>query len=195
MDSPRLCLGVSVPAGLTGCGVSAQRCQWRVRDECCCCGSRRGSASVQECLRAGRGRTRSLWMATRTSRINALRGFCSESGIAISQGSRLGLEQIGRSPRPASRRSASLGVVSPGTHPPQPRHLCARQQGGALLLCGAARSRGLRRRALEPKAAARDLCLARVNRSNDTDELAPSLARRLIAHHGTPGRPLTVRRR
>jgi transposase len=41
-------------------------------------------------------RTRSLWMATRTARINALRGFCREFGIAISQGSRLGLEQIGR---------------------------------------------------------------------------------------------------
>ena len=28
-------------------------------------------------------RTRSLWMATRTSRINALRGFCREFGIVI----------------------------------------------------------------------------------------------------------------
>jgi transposase len=41
-------------------------------------------------------RTRSLWMGTRTSRINALRGFCREFGIAIAQGSRVGLEQIGR---------------------------------------------------------------------------------------------------
>jgi transposase len=41
-------------------------------------------------------RTRSLWRATRTSRINALRGFCREFGIAISQGCRIGLEQIGR---------------------------------------------------------------------------------------------------
>ncbi len=41
-------------------------------------------------------RTRSLWMATRTSRINALRGFCREFGIAIAQGARLGVEQIGR---------------------------------------------------------------------------------------------------
>ena len=41
-------------------------------------------------------RTRSLWMATRTSRINALRGFCREFGIAIAQGSRVGVEQIGR---------------------------------------------------------------------------------------------------
>ncbi len=31
-------------------------------------------------------RTRSLWMGTRTSRINALRGFCREFGIAIAQG-------------------------------------------------------------------------------------------------------------
>ena len=35
-------------------------------------------------------------MATRTSRINALRGFCREFGIAIAQGSRLGVEQISR---------------------------------------------------------------------------------------------------
>ena len=41
-------------------------------------------------------RTRSLWMGTRTSRINALRGFCREFGIAIAQGARLGVEQIGR---------------------------------------------------------------------------------------------------
>ena len=41
-------------------------------------------------------RTRSLWMATRTSRINALRGFCREFGIVISPGSRVGVEQIGR---------------------------------------------------------------------------------------------------
>ncbi len=41
-------------------------------------------------------RTRSLWMATRTARINALRGFCREFGIAIAQGARLGLEQIAR---------------------------------------------------------------------------------------------------
>lgn len=41
-------------------------------------------------------RTRSLWMSTRTSRINALRGFCREFGIAINQGSRIGIEQIGR---------------------------------------------------------------------------------------------------
>ena len=41
-------------------------------------------------------RTRSLWMATRTSRINALRGFCREFGIPIALGSRVGLEQIAR---------------------------------------------------------------------------------------------------
>ena len=41
-------------------------------------------------------RTRSLGMATRTSRINALRGFCREFGIIIAQGSRLGVEQISR---------------------------------------------------------------------------------------------------
>ncbi len=41
-------------------------------------------------------RTRSLWMGTRTSRINALRGFCREFGLSIATGSRLGLEQISR---------------------------------------------------------------------------------------------------
>jgi transposase len=41
-------------------------------------------------------RARSLWMRTRTARINALRGFCGEFGIHISKGARLGLEQITR---------------------------------------------------------------------------------------------------
>src|SRR5512134_208886 len=41
-------------------------------------------------------RMRSLWMATRTARINALRGFCREFGISIAQGARIGLEQIAR---------------------------------------------------------------------------------------------------
>lgn len=41
-------------------------------------------------------RVRSAWMATRTSRINALRGFCREFGITIAAGSRSGVEQIGR---------------------------------------------------------------------------------------------------
>ena len=41
-------------------------------------------------------RTRSLWMGTRISRINALPGFCREFGLDIRQGSRVGLEQIGR---------------------------------------------------------------------------------------------------
>jgi hypothetical protein len=35
-------------------------------------------------------------MGTRTSRIDALRGFCREFGIAIAQGSRVGVEQISR---------------------------------------------------------------------------------------------------
>ncbi|MGH9794562.1 MAG: IS110 family transposase [Candidatus Acidiferrales bacterium] len=52
--------------------------------------------SLEQQALQGLHRTRSLWMATRTSRINALRGFCREFGIAIAQGSRLGVEQIGR---------------------------------------------------------------------------------------------------
>jgi transposase len=50
--------------------------------------------SVDEQALQALHRTRSLWMATRTARINALRGFCREFGIAIAQGARVGLEQI-----------------------------------------------------------------------------------------------------
>ena len=52
--------------------------------------------SIEQQALQGVHRTRSLWMATRTSRIDALRGFCREFGIVIAQGSRLGVEQIGR---------------------------------------------------------------------------------------------------
>jgi len=52
--------------------------------------------SVEQQALQGLHRTRSLWMATRTSRINALRGFCREFGILIAEGARLGVEQIGR---------------------------------------------------------------------------------------------------
>lgn len=52
--------------------------------------------SVDEQALQALHRTRSLWMATRTARINALRGFCREFGIAIAQGARVGLEQIAR---------------------------------------------------------------------------------------------------
>jgi transposase len=41
-------------------------------------------------------RVRSSWMATRTSRINGLRGFCREFGICVSTGARVGIEQISR---------------------------------------------------------------------------------------------------
>ena len=37
-----------------------------------------------------------LLVATRTSRINALRGFCREFGLVIPQGSRTGVEAIAR---------------------------------------------------------------------------------------------------
>lgn len=52
--------------------------------------------SVEEQAVQALHRTRSLWMATRTARINALRGFCREFGITVAQGARLGLEQIAR---------------------------------------------------------------------------------------------------
>jgi len=41
-------------------------------------------------------RTRSLWKADRTRRINTLRGFCREFGFVIAQGARHGIEQIAR---------------------------------------------------------------------------------------------------
>ena len=41
-------------------------------------------------------RTRSLWMATRTSRINSLRGFCRELGLHVPVGARTGLEAMTR---------------------------------------------------------------------------------------------------
>jgi transposase len=39
-------------------------------------------------------RLRSQWMATRTQRINGLRGFCREFGLAIPRGARVGLQSI-----------------------------------------------------------------------------------------------------
>ena len=52
--------------------------------------------SVEQQALQGLHRIRSLWMGTRTSRINALRGFCREFGLTIPQGARTGLEVLGR---------------------------------------------------------------------------------------------------
>lgn len=52
--------------------------------------------SVEQQALQGLHRTRSLWMGTRTSRINALRGFCREFGLNIPQGARTGVEAISR---------------------------------------------------------------------------------------------------
>lgn len=41
-------------------------------------------------------RTRSAWMATRTARINTLRGFCREFGLIVPEGAVRGLAQIAR---------------------------------------------------------------------------------------------------
>jgi transposase len=49
----------------------------------------------QQALQSLHG-VRSAWMATRTSRINGLRGFCREFGICVSAGARVGMEQIAR---------------------------------------------------------------------------------------------------
>ena len=52
--------------------------------------------SIEQQALQGLHRIRSLWMGTRTSRINALRGFCREFGIAIPVGARTGIEAISR---------------------------------------------------------------------------------------------------
>lgn len=52
--------------------------------------------SVEQQALQGLHRARSLWMGTRTARINALRGLCREFGIAIAQGAGTGLKQIAR---------------------------------------------------------------------------------------------------
>ena len=52
--------------------------------------------SLEQQALQGLHRIRSLWMGTRTSRINALRGFCREFGLAIPQGARTGLEALSR---------------------------------------------------------------------------------------------------
>lgn len=62
-------------------------------------------------------RTRSLWMQTRTSRINALRGFLREFGVAVPAGARTGIEAISRvladpdSAVPALLRDTALALV------------------------------------------------------------------------------------
>jgi transposase len=52
--------------------------------------------SVEQQALQGLHRIRSLWMGTRTARINALRGFCREFGFSVAAGSRNGIEQISR---------------------------------------------------------------------------------------------------
>jgi len=44
-----------------------------------------GVKSVEQQALQGLHRTRSLWKASRTQRINTLRGFCREFGIAIAR--------------------------------------------------------------------------------------------------------------
>ena len=158
-------------------------------------------------------RARSLWMTTRTSRINALRGFCREFGIDIAQGARLGLEQIARaladpnSLVPALLRPAMRSIIE------EVRVLevrvsdlekqlgeLARQSAacttllsvpGVGLLTATAMvaatsgevSHSLWRRAPQPQTAAGNLRDAGLIESN-----SPTLAQRLIAHHGSQDR-------
>ncbi len=52
--------------------------------------------SFEQQVLQGLHRIRSLWMATRTTRINALPGLCREFGISVATGRRNGLVQISR---------------------------------------------------------------------------------------------------
>ena len=52
--------------------------------------------SVEQQALQGLHRIRSLWMSNRTARINALRGFCREFGLAVPQGARTDVEAISR---------------------------------------------------------------------------------------------------
>jgi transposase len=52
--------------------------------------------TVEQQALQGLHRIRSLWMSTRTSRINALRGFCREFGLAVPTGARTGVEVMSR---------------------------------------------------------------------------------------------------
>ncbi len=62
-------------------------------------------------------RLRSQWMATRTQRINGLRGFCREFGLAVPVGARVGLRTIaalvadGASAIPAMLRSEMFATL------------------------------------------------------------------------------------
>ena len=52
--------------------------------------------SVEQQALQGLHRIRSRWMATRTSRINTLRGFCREFGLVVPTGARTGIEAMSR---------------------------------------------------------------------------------------------------
>jgi transposase len=73
--------------------------------------------SVEQQALQGLHRIRSLWMGNRTSRINALRGFCREFGLAVPQGARTGVEAMARaladpnSPLPALIRGSMKLLV------------------------------------------------------------------------------------
>lgn len=73
--------------------------------------------SVEQQALQGLHRIRSLWMSTRTSRINARRGFCRAFGLSIPQGARTGVEAISRvladprSPVPALIRETMRRLI------------------------------------------------------------------------------------
>jgi transposase len=72
----------------------------------------RVKAVAQQALQ-GQHRTRSLWMATRTSRGNASRGLCREFSVEIAHGSRPRVEQIARVPADSHSVAPDLIPASP----------------------------------------------------------------------------------
>lgn len=73
--------------------------------------------SVEQQALQGLHRVRSAWMATRTSRINTLRGLCREFGLSVPPGARTGVEALSRlladprSPVPETLRASMMLLV------------------------------------------------------------------------------------
>lgn len=73
--------------------------------------------SVEQQALQGLHRVRSAWMATRTSRINTLRGLCREFGLSVPPGARTGVEALSRlladprSPVPVTLRASMMLLV------------------------------------------------------------------------------------
>ena len=128
----------------------------------------------------GMHRIRSLWMGTRTSRINALRGFCWEFGIAIPGGATATCAcRSPMGPGACCERGqrclwrAPLGSGCTGAHQSQQGGLRSCQQAGAHWLCHAQGQGAVcRQRTREQKNQQGELCDAGVDLSARRPETA-----------------------